>query len=546
MSVYVGKNVSIVEQIPLNQPISHKVIGRYDFGGVLAADSGSHEAYHHSSTSEPNPPFGAELADGSYQNIMYSDNARFSKTATVNGEYAVMLFRYKCGFAEADLKKLVASFEGYGTAPGGNGLTVKIWDHSTLSWDHAVTGTAGSDETLEVSLTSGLANHVDDNGYVWVLARTTNPSDGATAAVLYCDFAMCYAAKANFTVDCYPISDRDQNGVANEASHVMVKKNGAEVAVSSVNDSSGLVTLASGDFAVDDYVTIEYRYDRSPYVAQELSVEPKQAVEGVDGLGSDTIQVWAPVLKEIGGSIKETLQPGSLRQLSRLKPVGVREDQFCSDINWDPLSGTWTIENETYKGVAGGSMAYSLWKQSGFSDFKLEIKIKPATATSKGIFFRRQETGDRYQAYLYSNQIRLTTPARVIASTYFAYQQDAWYKMLVVARKVADSNEFHVYFDSGSGYKYLFSATNSLYLTGLIGLQLLSGTTYYDDARLQPLDAADPNGNGGLIVSWDQGGSVVKMGLDGVVFPEASIPSPKNAPVFITTPFRAQSAKTIS
>jgi hypothetical protein len=50
----------------------------------------------------------------------------------------------------------------------------------------------------------------------------------------------------------------------------------------------------------------------------------------------------------------------------------------------------------------------------------------------------------------------------------------------------------------------------------------------------------------GMIVSWDSGGSAVKIGFDKVVFPEGSIPSPKNAPVFIVTPFKAQASKAIS
>jgi len=34
-------------------------------------------------------------------------------------------------------------------------------------------------------------NFVDADGYVYLLARTTNTSDGVTAAVIYCDYVEC-------------------------------------------------------------------------------------------------------------------------------------------------------------------------------------------------------------------------------------------------------------------------------------------------------------------------------------------------------------------
>jgi hypothetical protein len=47
-----------------------------------------------------------------------------------------------------------------------------------------------AEETLVVSLTAYLPNYVDKDGYLWLLARTTNPCAGASA-ILYCDFVQC-------------------------------------------------------------------------------------------------------------------------------------------------------------------------------------------------------------------------------------------------------------------------------------------------------------------------------------------------------------------
>jgi len=52
-------------------------------------------------------------------------------------------------------------------------------------------GGEGSDEILTVTLSENLPDFIDEDGYVWLLVRTTNPSNGATPAVLYCDFVQC-------------------------------------------------------------------------------------------------------------------------------------------------------------------------------------------------------------------------------------------------------------------------------------------------------------------------------------------------------------------
>jgi len=126
-----------------------------------------------------------------YEKIWYSDDNRHSKSHNVNGEYALMLFRFKIDSREKTVKKIVLAFEGYGTAPAGNGATIKVWNHVAQAWQNAQSGTGGADETIAITLTSSITDFIDDNGYVWLLARTTNPSDGITPALLYCDYVCC-------------------------------------------------------------------------------------------------------------------------------------------------------------------------------------------------------------------------------------------------------------------------------------------------------------------------------------------------------------------
>jgi hypothetical protein len=121
----------------------------------------------------------------------------------------MMLFRFKLGSNKAVAKQVILSFEGYGTAPGGNGVTVKAWNFTASAWQSAVSGTASVDETLNLSLASP-QDFIDSNGYVYMLAETTNVSNGVSPAVLNCDYVQCIASVEGITyVDIVSYRDVD-------------------------------------------------------------------------------------------------------------------------------------------------------------------------------------------------------------------------------------------------------------------------------------------------------------------------------------------------
>jgi hypothetical protein len=163
----------------------------YDFfntGPITQA----HKAYSSNSEAAPDASGWAELSSEQYQQLWYSDDERCQISYGENGEYAAVLFRFKVESRESVTKKIVLSFEGYGTAPGGNGVAVKVWNHEAGAWQNAQTGGAGgTDETITITLVSDLPNYIDDEGYVWLLARTLNASNGAVPATLYCDYVHC-------------------------------------------------------------------------------------------------------------------------------------------------------------------------------------------------------------------------------------------------------------------------------------------------------------------------------------------------------------------
>jgi hypothetical protein len=162
----------------------------YNFYGLGYPEGEPHKAFSAGASLElaPSSSLWAELSALEYQGIWASDELRYSKSHGISSEYPLMLFRFKIGSRKQTVKRLMLSFEGYGTSHIGNGLTVKVWNHVAGDWQQAQTGTQSQDETITITLTANLPDFVDENGYVWFLARTTNPSDGTTPAVLYCNF----------------------------------------------------------------------------------------------------------------------------------------------------------------------------------------------------------------------------------------------------------------------------------------------------------------------------------------------------------------------
>jgi hypothetical protein len=188
-------------------------VSGYDFVGV-GPPTGTHKAYCAASDSElaPGSVSWSEFTAEEYQKIWYSDESRFSHSQSENGKYSMILSRFKIESKENVVKKIVLSFEGYGTAPGGNGVTIKVWDFDAEAWENAQAGTGGSDEIITITVTSSLKDYIDSDGYIYLLAGTTNPSDGVTAAVVYCDYVLC-SITVNGITYCDVVSYRDLDEV---------------------------------------------------------------------------------------------------------------------------------------------------------------------------------------------------------------------------------------------------------------------------------------------------------------------------------------------
>jgi hypothetical protein len=184
----------------------------YNFCGI-GITSNTHKAYHGVSASDlsPNDYGWSEFTDDEYQKIWYSEDNRFSKSILEDGKFAFILFRFKIDADKNVLKQLILKFEGYGIAPSGNGATIKVWNHIASAWENAVSGSGGSDEVLTITLSSGIPNYVDADGYVYLLAKTSFPSNGEVQAILYCDYVEVeFAVNGISYVDIVSFRDIDE------------------------------------------------------------------------------------------------------------------------------------------------------------------------------------------------------------------------------------------------------------------------------------------------------------------------------------------------
>jgi hypothetical protein len=179
----------------------------YDFLG-LSADSKTGKAFSGSSEAAPNGSW-TELLSTEYQALWYSDDNHCQIRQTGNGTYAVLLIGFKIESRRDSIQRLVLIFQGYGSSPTGNGVTAKVWNNTQTAWQSQQSSSGSSeDQTLSITLASNTADFVDENGYIWLLATSSHPSDGSTASTLFCDYASCTATVSGVTY-CDFVSSRN-------------------------------------------------------------------------------------------------------------------------------------------------------------------------------------------------------------------------------------------------------------------------------------------------------------------------------------------------
>jgi len=362
------------------------------------------------------------------------------------------------------------------------------------------------------------------------------PTEGATYYVTY-----YYVSGTQFTVSNTPISDRDMDGVADEVAHVTVYKNGVEITPASVDDSTGVVTLSEEPDA-DDEILCSYRYDVNPYIAQELRVELNREIQGIDGLGSDKIQLWTALLKNLNGTIREVFHSeDQLRRLPNFRRI--YRDKFDNLDNWEgshfELADGWLYAHN----VSGYN---AILKNLKWFDaiIKMDCKVTLTTGWC-GIAIRYPATDGEYEIGFNSSQVFAQLHKGTGSDTLGTH-------LFSVDKTTPGEYKFRLHI---TGFNIQLFLNNVKLLDvedtekrapnpGQFSVEGINSRIYADNLEIRDTQV---EGDYGLIVSWDDGqGHVRKIGLDGVTFPSGSLPTPKNEPVFVETPFQAKNAVVIS
>lgn len=183
----------------------------YDFLG-LSEGSKTCRAFSGDSETAPNDSW-TELPGTDYQALWYSDDSRLQISKTENGAYPVLLLGFKIESRRDTVQKLVLAFEGYGTSPAGNGVTAKVWNNTQSAWQNVQSHSGDAqDSHVSITLATNPADFVDAIGFVWLLAKTSHPSDGSTASILFCDYTSC-TATVNGVTYCDVVGSRNLDRV---------------------------------------------------------------------------------------------------------------------------------------------------------------------------------------------------------------------------------------------------------------------------------------------------------------------------------------------
>ncbi len=187
----------------------------YDFADIENPSS-TNKAFSAVATTElaPNNSAWTELLSADYQKIWSFNAVVYTKTISVNLQNALMLFGFKITNKVSTIKSALLTFVGSGSGAGAEysspltGCTIKVWNSTTNVWEHSIIGTTAA---LTISLTANLQNYVDADGYVWLLAEATDPSNGTYPASLSCDYVSCQVTVNRITyIEITNFGDKDK------------------------------------------------------------------------------------------------------------------------------------------------------------------------------------------------------------------------------------------------------------------------------------------------------------------------------------------------
>jgi hypothetical protein len=187
--------------------------------GLGAKDTGNYKGGGGGSGGQNGASYGGAYGGGGGSNgaagrgacrIIWGQNRAFPITNTgslpaQDGEdtYASQFYTFNTS-GYGDLMGFKVDLLAYGTANTADGITTKIWNISTSSWEEITalsnTYTSMPTSTNTHSVTENIQNYIDTNNEIKILIHTTNPSTGTTNAVLNTDYLKLTLLEQDITI----------------------------------------------------------------------------------------------------------------------------------------------------------------------------------------------------------------------------------------------------------------------------------------------------------------------------------------------------------
>ena len=124
-----------------------------------------------------------EFSEDCYTAVAQSDNNRAELDGAI-GDKVQHVFRFKTLVPSASISSLNVLWEGRSTGSPPEVDGIRVWDNATSSWE-AIGDITSSESEVSKSFTEDVANYIDADSYIYLVACAENETGNAT---LYTDY----------------------------------------------------------------------------------------------------------------------------------------------------------------------------------------------------------------------------------------------------------------------------------------------------------------------------------------------------------------------
>jgi len=297
--------------------------------------------------SSPGTPVSAARAAA----LLTSDGSRLvTSLQLVDGDWDYQMYRFKAPIARGDMTSIRVQWEGYGEEAAGFPVVLSAWNVGTGSWD--LIQSAQMVTQASVNLPLSAANHVGDDGYVYLMAKARYSRDEALVSGPTITAFNGYSAQVTWVTSGLTSSWVDYGTTSSYT-------NTAGTATRTQTHSVNVTSMSPG---VWHFRVRSIALDGSSYISGDIVMGiPRPTItpypSGPAWLGTDVLRTfnWAAPLAAPGGPFEfryYLYKDGTLYSSTDWTTATTRDETLG-------LGGyTWRVEA---RDAAGNSYGFSDW-----------------------------------------------------------------------------------------------------------------------------------------------------------------------------------------